>query len=159
MRAAILLLLPALSSCNSLGPVPSLAPRPIEKIDLASPPPLSVAAPAPLDAGLAQRVTRLIGDARDGGARFDAADRANGATIARGLRAAEGSDAWITAQTALSALEAGRQQSAEALASIDGLLVAQAAGNGVGMTELEAARDEASAIVARQSARLAELTR
>lgn len=161
VRAAPLLLL-MLSACADTVNAPSLAHRAIEdRSDALVEPP--AAPPRPADAALTTRIAALLDDARRGDTAFRAADAADSSTIAQARGATEGSETWIAAQIARSALEAARQKSSDALAALDTMLVAQAEavartpGLG-GLAELQAAEDEARAIVARQDERLATLT-
>lgn len=147
-----------LSSCAG-GPqtYPSLAKRPIEGAPVAelAPPP----APAPADAALREQIAGSTAQADKGAAAFDAAyvkaDKAVNAARAAGLA----SDAWIDAQVAISTLEAARNDSVSALASLDTLYVSRtnavadgkAAG---GVAEIDAARAAALALVDRQNDRL-----
>src|SRR6185436_7286009 len=105
MKAPPLLLAVCLAGCVSQGPFPSLAPRPAEQEDWTEEP--AHAAPAVADdAALRTRIAALVGDAREGGRRFEAdLPEAERAAAHPG---AEESDAWIEAQQAISRLEASR---------------------------------------------------
>ena len=111
-----------LSGCaGTLQGYPSLAKRPIENA------PVGEAAPAPApgeaDPALQAEIDRFATQSRSGAEAFDraypAADRAT--------KAAQGSpvssEAWVTAQLAISSLEAARNDSVSALASLDVLYV------------------------------------
>ncbi len=155
---AAILLLPG---CAGLQAPPSLAPRPGEVQARAAAP----AAPLPPadDTAVLGRIDALVALARRGDALFAEADRAGALAITMGRKAAVGSDAWIAGETARSALEAARQASAQALADIDREVVAAAEAAGTdattGNTALTAAQTGVAAMVARQSARLDELSR
>ncbi|MGE4323940.1 MAG: hypothetical protein AB7E60_13055 [Sphingobium sp.] len=136
---------------------PSLAKRPIENATVAE-----VAAaptPVPADTELLARLATLSNQVSAGSAQFDrayaAADRA--ARTAAGSPVA--SDAWVAAQLALSALEAARNDSVSALASLDVLYVdrvntvAQDVTLG-GLEEIDAARSAALAAVDSQNDRV-----
>ena len=142
---------------------PSLGHRTIETttqmIEPAPVPPPVI----PADAALTEKIAALIAEVRAGDAAFAKADTDSGRMVA-GLRAAEGSEAWIVAQEALSALQSARQQSATALGEIDSLAVARAADAAEnptlgGLAELASAQADAEAVVARQTARIEALTR
>ncbi|MDO7835267.1 hypothetical protein Q4610_09405 [Sphingobium sp. HBC34] len=136
---------------------PSLAKRPIESAPLAevAPPP----APAPADSALSAEISRHVAQADKGAAGFDAAL----ARADKAVRAASGtsvsSDAWVAAQVAISALEAARNDSVSALASLDTLYVTRsnaiadgkAAG---GLDDIAAARSAALALVDQQNDRI-----
>ncbi len=121
--AAAAALLLTLSGCVSQGPFPSLAPRPGEgEFVLAEPD-----RPAPAvadDPALRRQVEALRTDAAAGARSFDEAYEDSRVAIARG--GAEGSDAWIEAQQALSRLEAARADTADALTRLDALATARA---------------------------------
>jgi hypothetical protein len=161
MKFLLLLPLVSLAGCAEMGETPSLAQRPIEKLGLGSavPPPASPTVPVAADAALSAKIASLVSEAEAGNRAFASADRSGAASIQAGRRAREGSETWIEGETARSALEAARQQSAEALAALDTLLVAQTEAAGGGIAELTAAQERVSAIVTRQTDRLAALTR
>jgi hypothetical protein len=146
-------------ACADMGEIPSLAPRPIEKLDKASPAPAVPTATVAADADLNAKIAALLAGARAGDTRFAREDGASAKAIIAGGRAAIGSDAWIAGQAAQSALEAARQESADALSALDQLLVEQTTSGGAGLAEIEVAQREAASIVARQSERLAALSR
>lgn len=148
-----------LAACAPAGPVPSLAPRPIEKLagaPEATPPPPTERPAA--DAALAARIAALVAAAREGEAEFNRIERTEGRALAAARGAPEGSDRWIAGETGRSALEAARQASANALASLDALII-ERIDNGAGIDELAAAHADVAAIVARQTDRLSALRR
>jgi hypothetical protein len=154
----------ALASCQTPADPPSLLPRAIERQQtFATPVPVPVVG-QPADAALVAQLARLIADARAGDADFAAIERANASALAAGARAASGSEAWISAEMARSALEVARQKSANALADIDSLAVArteQASRDAAtaGLNEILSTQTEISAIVDRQTQRLKSFTR
>ena len=119
MRGYPLLLMAALSSCAlPASRAPSLAPRAAEGIDPRVPvpePQLSTV----VDAGLASQLSALIAQAEAGDAQFRAA--APAARQAAASAGAPGSESWVSAQQALSALVATRAPVTRALADIDAL--------------------------------------
>ncbi|MDB5714229.1 MAG: hypothetical protein JWO15_1626 [Sphingomonadales bacterium] len=153
-----------LGGCSDGVNAPSLMSRPIEKQANTTPP---VAAPvntAPITPALQRQINDLLAKVRDGDSAFTRVDEARSRLIVAGRGAAEGSEAWVVGQQAQSELEAARQDSAAALGELETLLLAQtqaAASDATvgGVAELTEAQAEASAIVTRQGARLAELTR
>ncbi|MFM9978520.1 MAG: hypothetical protein ACKVOP_10820 [Sphingomonadaceae bacterium] len=140
---------------------PSLAPRAIEKAE-AGAPAASSPAPAPvraIDAALAARIAAAVASLRASDADFETAAKEGAATLASGRGTATGSERWIAAQQVLSALQAARQRSADALAELDSLTVAQIDANAAdptigGIAELQAAQAEADTIVSRQTQRI-----
>lgn len=147
-----------LSGCaGTLTGYPSLAKRAVENAPMGEAP----AAPAPVEAdpALQAQVDRLARQAQAGSAAFDkawpAADRA--ARAAAG--AAVSSERWVSAQLAISELEAARNDSVSALASLDTLYVersnAVAEGKARGGAEqIDAARKTALAVVDSQNDRI-----
>ena len=107
-----------LAACAPAGPFPSLAMRPEERL-------VSVGEPrrptveAPQDPDLRQRAAALLAEGRAGQSQFEAnLPAAERATRNPGRM---GSDSWISAQQALSRLEASRSQTTTALAALDRL--------------------------------------
>lgn len=147
-----------LSGCaGTLTGYPSLAKRAVENAPVGEAP----AAPAPVgaDPALLAQVNRLAVQAQAGSAAFDKAWP--GAD--RGTRAAAGaavsSESWVAAQLAISALEAARNDSVSALASLDTLYIersnalAEDKAEG-GVEQIDAARKVALAIVDAQNDRI-----
>ena len=147
-----------LSGCaETLTGYPSLAKRAVENAPVAEP----VAAPAPVEAdpALQAQVDRLSAQAQSGSAAFDrawpAADRATRSAAG----AAVSSEAWVAAQLAISALEAARNDSVSALASLDTLYVersnavAEGKARG-GVEQIDVARKAALEIVDSQNDRI-----
>jgi len=159
MRNALILLPFAMAGCAGLDNIPSLAPRPVEKMGLGLPVAPAPVVAVPASAELNARIAQLMTDVRAGETAFVAEERSNSRAITAGLRASEGSEAWIAGETARSALEAARQKSADALAALDQLLVEASTEGGAGLAEIGAAKEQADAIVSRQTARLDELSR
>lgn len=150
----------ALAACGDRSGYPSLAQRPVER-------PVAVAAgtvPAPVAAG--QDTARdaeaaaLAEQAAQGDAAF--AKAADGAcrTVAAGLGASAGSEAWVSAQQALSALDAARGPVRAAAAGIDKLLIDSSGGEGaaIDIDMLAAANAQVSALDAAEQARVAAIS-
>jgi hypothetical protein len=141
MRRALPLALLLLAGCaQSAGIGPSLGLRPIERRDL-SEPVAAAAAPVAADAELNSQIEGLRNRARLGGREFDALlPRVQTAAVAAG---AQGSESWIAAQQLLSALEAARAPTSDALGRTDALLAARVLGRQeAGLAELQAAQQE-----------------
>jgi SLT domain-containing protein len=104
-----------LAACAPAGPFPSLAMRPEERL-VSVGEPRRPAVVAPEDPALRQRAAALLAEGRAGQRQFDvdlpAAERA---TRAPGRT---GSESWVSAQQALSRLEASRNQTTTALAAL-----------------------------------------
>ncbi|QGP78660.1 hypothetical protein [Sphingobium sp. CAP-1] len=136
---------------------PSLAKRPIESAPVAAvTPPL---APAPADPALSAEIARYVAQADKGAAGFDAAAARADKAVQAAAGAAVSSDAWVAAQVAISALEAARNDSVSALASLDTLYVersnavAEGKARG-GLEDIDAARSAALALVDQQNDRI-----
>lgn len=147
-----------LSGCaGAPGNYPSLAKRAVEGAPMARPsaPPVS----APADSALATELAKLTAQAEAGRNAFD--ERYAGAEkLARAASgAAISSEAWVSAQQAVSALESARNDSVSALASLDMLYVqrmsaiADGKASG-GEAEIDSARAAALAIVDSQNDRI-----
>lgn len=155
--AAMLLASGLLAGCaRDETDYPSLLPRAIEKRGFDEPT-AAVPAPAVADPALEGQVTASRGklDAVTHGFDADAAraDKAAGAAGARTV----GSEAWITAQTALAALDDRRAQTSEIATSVDALVRTRIETTGTPYPALEALRARTESEGARQSARIAAI--
>jgi hypothetical protein len=154
----------ALGGCMAPANPPSLAPRAIEMRGEAVDPLPSTPVVQPLNAALTSRISALLAEATASDADFVKAEASGSGALAAGRKASEGSEAWISAQVAQSALEIARQRTASVLAEIDSLVVAQAGAAARdpakgGLSELQAAQAVVEAMVNRQTARIEDLTR
>lgn len=159
MRTGISLaiLLPGLlSACAApSGPYPSLAPRAAEAIDPRVPIPNEVRV-GPADANLSAHLAALIDQALAGDSQFQVA-AANAERLAQAAGPAQ-SESWVAAQQALSAAQAARGPTSQALGDIDGLAASaleQRGGIPPGnLAAIQAASKRVTEIDRRQSARL-----
>jgi hypothetical protein len=149
MRILFPLAFLALAACGAAETGPSLGRRPVEERGLDEPA-RTVLPPAAADAALAGRIGAIMERLRAGEAGFAALlPRVRSAAAAAG---AEASESWIAAQQLLTALEGARGPSPAALSDLDVLITTRlAAGDQAGLRELEAARDEAAAVVSAQN--------
>jgi len=137
---------------------PSLLPRPVESRSNAepvAPPPVEVVVTpdAPTDAKLATLKTTLGESAT---AFAPAADRAEQlAKAAKGQPA--GSEAWITAETALAELDTYRATTSAALTDIEEMAIDRAAALQPAYPGIEALRTAADAQLTAQSTRIAAI--
>ena len=149
-----------LGGCGPLINAPSLAPRAVEKqpIDLpaAADEPLTPASPA-----LTARLAPLVATATSGDDAFARQRAETEAAIGRSGAATAGSEAWIVAQQALSALDTARAPVRDAAAAIEELRSDPAfAGSGdraaidAAARTIEALDDAEAAAVTALSARL-----
>ena len=158
-RPAVLLVAMLLGACShsTLNP-PSLAPRAGEKIDPRVPVERALIE-RPMSSGVRERLATLLAQARSG----DAAYRAALGPAQRAVAAAgpARSESWISAQVAMSALEAARSPTPAALSAIDAIAgEAVAAKGAIGASDLaavQAAGAQAGAIDAEQRATIASL--
>jgi hypothetical protein len=136
---------------------PSLAKRAIEGAPMAevAPPRAPVAADPQLSAEIARHVTQ----ADQGAAAFDTAYANADKTVRAAAGASVSSDVWVAAQVAISSLEAARNDSVSALASLDTLYVersnqvADGKARG-GLDDIDAARSATLALVDQQNDRI-----
>ncbi|OYY67927.1 hypothetical protein [Sphingomonas sp. 28-63-12] len=150
-RMLILFALLALAGCVApTGRYPSLLVRPVEQQDQSEP--VRAAAVASADPALDAQITALNDTLAGDAAAFPAAvDRATTATrAARGARV--GSEAWLSAQAAISALDSLRAQSLSALVDIDRLAIDRAQAGLPAYPAIAVLRDRAEAQVAAQTA-------
>ncbi|KQN90557.1 hypothetical protein ASE95_13920 [Sphingomonas sp. Leaf231] len=155
---ALLALLSFLGACAADPTVyPSLAPRPAEQQGFAEPvappTPPAMADPA-LDARLAGIVQQRATAVRD----FDRA-AAGAASLARAARGAKvGSDAWITAQTAIADLDALRSTHGDAVGALEELASTRAQALQPSYPPLERELAAARTAATAQTARIDALT-
>ena len=164
MRVAFLSSLGLLTACAGAANAPSLAVRPIEaKADAINAEPAPVVT-RPIDAAVSGQIAALLGDATAADADFTNADTGGSAQIAAGRGAKPGSERWIAAQQAQSALVAAQQRTADVRSKLDALVLAQAQTQAAdpaagGQMELQSALAVVEAMATRQTTRLADLQR
>lgn len=150
---AIAALVP-LAGCATSGAdnYPDLAPRAIEgRLNTVPPEPLALPPAPPPAADLAGRIAQLDAQAITAQRRFDAALPATRSAVAQARGAKVSSEAWVTAQAAISVLESERGPVSDALAEADALIIAQSdSGERAGLDELARLRDRLVAMVAAQ---------
>lgn len=142
-----------LAACAPSGPPPpSLLPRPAEKIRIDDPPGENVGTAAETASpGTQAEIARLLKQAQDGEDAQLKVYNANRGALA-GLNAAPGSERYIAAQTALSALQSARIPTLDAIAELDRLsLNAESTADA---TALAAAQTKVQALLDAQDARL-----
>ncbi len=146
-----------LAGCVSEGPFPSLAPRPDERLAIEEP--VREAPVVADDSAFRARINQLLGEARSGDAAFEHDYEAAARTAGRA--GPEGSNSWIDAQQALSRAEVSRIRATEAADELHQLALARAdqPTSPADQAALEAAIDQADAVVAAQQARVNRLRR
>lgn len=156
MAARALSLLLLLAGCAAEeGRFPSLAPRPIEKTDVASEPAAQVATGVARDPVVAAKAREALAAAQAGETAFSAALAEAEPRVRAAGSAAAGSDRWVEAQLALSRVQSARVATADAVQELDDQR--SAIGDGAADPVLEAARDEAAALAASQDDRFNRL--
>jgi hypothetical protein len=96
-------------------------PRPVEKQPIAMPVESSVEAETVPDAGVTTRLASLIAAAEAGDKAFEAQHVRTETAVAHSAGAEPGSDAWVEAQEAVTALESARTTVRDVAAKIDAL--------------------------------------
>ncbi len=142
----------ALNACaTDEGTYPSLAKRPSERITATWPPapPAPPPPPAPLDPAVTSQLDLLLAQVRSADARFHAKEGRARTLVSAAGRAPMGSEAWSVATVAVSELEAARAQAMVAMSELDSLYVT-ARTEGRDVTQIDAARNQALAIIAQQ---------
>jgi len=141
-----------LAGCVSQGPFPSLAPRPDERLSIDEP--VREAPQLADDSGLRVQINELLAAARSGNAAFER--DADAAARTAGRSGPEGSDSWLAAQVAFSRVEAARSRATDAAQELHQLALArsQQPTSPADLAALQAAIEEADAIVAAQQARI-----
>ncbi len=161
MRVLLFALPLALAACLDRGEYPSLKPRAFE-LAHATTAPLPPAPPAPpARPEIVARTAALARQAREGQSAF-AIELARTRPVVARAGAAD-SESWITAQEAVSGLEASRSPSVVAMAELDVLNLSgvDAAGLKFGENDFAAVRaaaDQVDAIVTAQARDIAALT-
>jgi len=148
-----------LSGCaGTLTGYPSLAKRAVENGPVGEAP-ATAPTPVEVDPALQAQIDKLSAQAQAGSTAFDKAWPAADRSAKAAAGAAVSSEAWVAAQLAVSALEAARNDSVSALASLDTLYVersdalAEGKARG-GVDQIDAARKVVLAIVDSQNDRI-----
>ncbi|MBS0474798.1 MAG: hypothetical protein JSR28_06575 [Proteobacteria bacterium] len=160
MRSILLLATASLllAACaKDHGTYPSLARRPVERINGVAP----VVTPSPTPAPVASpelvgNLDRLVSQARAADAKFRAETPRTRTLIAAASGAAVASESWSVATVALASLESQRSQAMIALADLDGLYAAEGVKMG-DTSAIAAARDQVIGLVRDEDAVLNEL--
>ena len=125
MRIPLILLLSAaagsLAACGAQVSAPSLMPRAVEKQPIDMPVATAIEADTPVDPALQTKIAEQVAKAQAGDAAFNAQRAEAEKMVARAAGAGQGSDAWVEAQEALTALESARIAVRDAAAAIDAL--------------------------------------
>ncbi len=142
----------ALSACSTReGAYPSLIKRPAERITATWPPapPSPPPAPVPLDPEKASRLDGLLAQVTAADGRFSGKIARARPLVGAARKAAMGSEAWSVASVAIAELESARAEAMMAMAQLDSIY-ADARTEGRDVSEIEATRQQALAIIAAQ---------
>lgn len=133
------------------GAYPSLARRPAERVTATWPPapPPPEPAPPPLERATTDRLDLLVGQVRSADAKFHGKEGRTRALVSAARGAPMGSEAWSVATVSVSELESARAEAMLAMAELDSLY-AEARTQGRDVSEIERARQQATAIIAGQ---------
>ena len=146
-----------LTACASAGDYPSLAQRPVERVEGAFAADTPQPAPAPPPIPSADLVARIAGLKRDANAlHAQFVEVAPAATRIATAAGAKGSDSWANAQVALADLDSLRSRVAVYLADLDALWVDANVERGP-RDAIGPARDSVQALVAQEDEVLARL--
>lgn len=143
----------ALSGCAAPAMrYPSLLPRPVEAQPLAAPQVTVAEVPVPSDSALDAQVAAIDASLAQTAGLFAAATNRARAASSNAKGAAIGSEAWLSAQSALAALESLRSESLGALTDLDRLAIDRGTSGQPDYTALSAARARAEAQLSAQQA-------
>jgi len=152
-------ILPFLAACAApADQYPSLAMRPAELAIGAPQPEPEPYVPPATPAAVLERLEQLTAQAAAAHQAFLAAAPGARRAVSAGRGAAQGSEAWALAQTALGGLEAARAPAPIALAELDRLYV-DAAVEQSAIDRIGAARETVAQQVEEQDSTIAELAR
>lgn len=148
-----------LAGCaGNMGRYPSLAPRPVEKAMQMPAPAGAASAPVTATPAYPAQIEAILTAARDGDAAFQARLAEQRPAIDAGRSAAPGSENWVVAQEAYSAVDSARGGTGTALADLDRLhQEAVASGDNGRQAIVESAIGQVQAIDQAERATLAKL--
>lgn len=152
--SALFALAISLSACaREAGDYPSLATRPAERQGFDEPA-APVAEPVRADPALDARIAAAVRALAERRSRFDAAARTAETRIGAASRSPAGSDAWISAQTALADLDVLRAETAEALSPLEDAQAERAGALEPAYPALDTAVKDGEALSADQATRI-----
>ncbi|EQB15846.1 hypothetical protein [Novosphingobium lindaniclasticum] len=153
----------SLTACSTAGSYPSLAYRAVERTAMpaaAAPAPPPVQLPPPT-ADLTTRIGGLVAAAREADKQFAAKRPAAERAVSAAARSSRTSDAWVSAQVAVSALQASRDTAVASLADLDSLYAdarqAEPVGDSPSAQAIDTARGQVQALVDSQNAAITAL--
>ena len=146
-----------LAGCGAQVSAPTLAPRAVEKQPIDMPVTSATEPEGPADAALVAKIAPLVASAEAGDKAFSEQRARTAAVVARAAGTAQGSEAWVAAQEAVTALASARGPVRDAAGAVDALRIdpANAAPGNRAAIDTAAARIEA--IERAEGAAIAEL--
>lgn len=162
MRISSLLLISAallgLSACGQPLQAPSLLPRAVEKQPIDMPVAEASEAQTPVDPALQAAIAKQVAAAQAGDQEFAGRRAAAEQAVAKASGKAQGSEDWVQAQEAITALESARTQVRDAAGAIDALRDDPANGTSGNRAAIDAAAQQVGAIEQGESDTVAALT-
>jgi hypothetical protein len=147
-----------LSACGTQVKAPSLLPRAVEKQPIDMPLSEPNEAQTPVDPALQAAIDRQLAAAEAGDRDFAARRSAAEAAVGKAAGKPQGSEEWVQAQEAVTALETARTAVRDAAAAIDALRDDPANGTSGNRTAIDAAAKRVAKIEQAESAAVAALT-
>ena len=148
----------ALSACGAEVKAPSLMPRAVEKQPIDMPVAEASETQTPLDPRLQAAIARQIEAAQAGDRDFTVRRGAAETAVAKAAGKPQGSEEWVQAQEAVTALETARGAVHDAAAAIEALRDDPANRTSGNREAIDAATKQVSAIEASEAAAVAALT-
>jgi len=147
----------ALSACGTLSGAPSLMPRAVEKQPIDMPVEQASEPEGPADPAILAALAKQIDAAQAGDKAFAERSKAAESAVAKAAGKTQGSEEWVQAQEAITALESARAAVRDAAAAIDALRDDPASAAPGNRTAIDTAAKQVSAIENAQSAAVAAL--
>lgn len=159
LRSAATLFLIALmvSGCGARVSAPSLLPRPVERQPIKAPDEPREAESS-VDQSVAAQIATLLAEARTRDAAFQAQREKTSVLVRAAEKASAGSEAWIAAQQAVSALDAARGPLQSLVGQIDDLRQVPANAALGNRSAIDAAAAELDKMVQAETAAIGDLT-
>ena len=148
----------ALSACGAQVQAPSLMPRAVEKQSIDMPVAEASEVQTPVSPALQAAIAKQVEAAQAGDTEFSARRTAAEEAVAKGAGKPQGSEEWVQAQEAVTALETARVAVHDAAAAIEALRDDPANGTSGNRDAIDAASKQVGAIEDKQAAAVAALT-
>ena len=147
----------ALAGCGAQVSAPTLAPRAVEKQPIEMPVTTATEAESPVDAALVAKIAALVASAEAGDKTFSELRLRTADVVSRASGTAQGGEAWVAAQEAVTALESARGPVHDAAGAVDALRVDPANAAAGNRNAIDAAAARIEAIERAEAAAIAEL--